>query len=141
MGLDVGDKRIGVALSDALGILASPLRTLERRGDKSALADIARLVETHAVEAVVVGLPKRLDNTIGIQAEKVTAFAEKLRNRVTVPVILWDERLTTAEAARLLPPAGASRKRREYRKHKVDQVAAVLLLESYLTRTRSAAPS
>jgi len=139
LALDVGDRRIGVAKSDPLGILASPLTTLERRRDPETLAEIARLVSEHAAETVVVGLPKMLDNRIGIQAEKVLRFVDALRSVLTVPVVTWDERLTTTEATRLLRRkrepgrrGGTSpQQQRRLREH-VDQVAATLLLESYL---------
>jgi putative Holliday junction resolvase len=146
LALDVGDRRIGVAKSDALGMLASPLTTLERRRDRETCAEIARLVSEYAVETVVVGLPKMLNNTVGIQAEKVLRFVEGLKSVLTVPVVTWDERLTTTEATRLLRPevesgrrVGSSKKRQRYIKANVDQVAATLLLESYLAASRGKA--
>lgn len=144
IALDVGDRRIGVAKSDALGMLASPLTTLERRRDRETYAEIARLISEYAVETVVVGLPKMLNNTVGIQAEKVLRFVEGLKPVLTVPVVTWDERLTTTEATRLLRPetepgrrSGSSKKRQQYIKDNVDQVAATLLLESYLAASAS----
>lgn len=139
IALDVGDRRIGVAKSDPIGMVASPLTTLERR--QNIYAEIARLVSEHGAEVVVVGLPKTLDNTVGIQAEKVLRFVEALRPFLTVPVVMWDERFTTTEATRLLRFSGgrrigSSKKRQRYVRENVDEVAATLLLESYLARHR-----
>jgi putative Holliday junction resolvase len=129
LGLDVGDVRIGVALSDETGTLASGLPTYERVGPKKDLRAIADLVRERNVGEVVVGLPLRLDGTTGPQAEKVLAFVEGLRRYVSVPVATWDERLTTVEAENVLREAGAKRKER---KAAVDRVAAVLILQGYL---------
>ena len=129
LGLDVGDRRIGVALSDETGLLASPLSTLQRVGPKKDPQAVAALVREHGVEAIVVGLPYNLDGSVGPQAVKVQAFAETLRRVARVPVRFWDERLTTVEAEEILAEREVSWRRR---KGLVDQVAAVLILQGYL---------
>jgi putative Holliday junction resolvase len=129
LGLDLGDRRIGVALSDPLGIAASPLPPLERVGPRRDLQGIRNLVETHEVGRVVVGLPIRMDGTRGVRAEAALEFAERLRAVLAVPVETWDERLSTVEAERRLVEADV---RREHRRRVVDGVAASLVLQSYL---------
>ncbi len=132
----MGDVRIGVALSDETGTLASGLPTLLRVGPRKDVRAVAQLVRDREVGEVVVGLPRRLDGTVGPQAEKVLAFADSLRASLRVPIEMWDERLTTVEAERILREAGA--KARE-RKAKVDRIAAVLILQGYLD-ARAAKP-
>jgi putative Holliday junction resolvase len=130
LGLDVGDRRIGVALSDETATLASPLATVTRAGrrrDLSSLADVAR---RHGVTAVVVGLPLNLDGTRGAQAEKVLALVDDLRRRLDVPVVTRDERLTTVEAEERLRAAGVTGWKE--RKRMIDQAAAVVILQEYL---------
>lgn len=137
MGLDVGDWRIGVALSDETATLASALTTLTRRGARRDLAAVAELAGGHEVTAVVVGLPLNMDGTRGPQAEKVLAFVEGLRRRLRVPVVTRDERLTTVEAEERLREAGVGWKER---KRVVDQAAAVVILQEYLDERPAAAP-
>ena len=134
LGLDLGDKRIGVALSDPLGILASPLLVFEHKDDETDIAFILELVKQHSVECVIVGLPQSMSGSIGPQAEKALLFAEKLKKQSAVPVELRDERLTTVTAKRLLEEAGAkkfTRKKGEY-----DAAAAAVILQTYLNETR-----
>lgn len=129
LGLDVGDRRIGVALSDESATLAGGLETLERVGPKKDVRTVADLAREHAVVEIVVGLPKSLDGSLGPQAQKVLEFIEALRARVKVPVVLWDERFTTLMAQQVLIEADVSRrKRRDF----VDKVSAVLILQNYL---------
>jgi putative holliday junction resolvase len=129
LGLDVGDKRIGVALSDETATLASGLETVQRVGPKKDPKAIAELVRTHEAGEVVVGLPRKLDGTVGPQAQKVLDFIEQLRGVLRVPVVPWDERFTSVVAHQALAEANASR-----REHKanVDKVAAILILQNYL---------
>ena len=130
MGLDVGDRRIGVALSDETATLASALTTVTRTGGRKDAAAVAELVRHHEVSAVVVGLPLNMDGTRGPQAEKVLGFVEGLRRRLApVPVVTRDERLTTVEAEEKLREAGLGWKER---KRVVDQAAAVVILQEYL---------
>lgn len=138
LGLDVGDRRIGVALSDETGLIASPLPTIERVGPRKDLKAVAALARQHGARAIVVGLPRRLDGGIGPQAEKVQEFAEALRPVAQVPVSYWDERMTTAMAERALIEGDVSRGKR---KGVVDQVAAVLILQNWLdAQPRAAGP-
>jgi putative holliday junction resolvase len=129
MGLDVGDRRIGIAVSDPLGLTAQPVLTLVRTHRKQDLKSIQRLIRRHNCSAIVVGNPLYMSGDQSPQAAKAQAFAQMLRDETGLPVHLWDERLTTTEAHRHLHAAG-----RAGSEHKavVDQVAAVLILESFL---------
>jgi putative Holliday junction resolvase len=129
LALDVGHKRIGVALSDPLNITAQGLTTLSRRTIEEDLEAIRLLVEHHEVEAVVVGLPVRTDGSMGPEAAAVQQFIDELASAVGCPVHPWDERFTTAQAERALLEG---RVRRAKRKELRDQVAATLLLQNYL---------
>ena len=129
LGLDVGDVRIGVALSDETATLASGLPTLKRVGPRKDVKAVAALVREHGVGEVVVGMPRRLDGTVGPQAEKVVLFMADLRVSVGVPVLEWDERFTSVMATQALIEGGVSRRDR---KKSVDQVSAVLILQNYL---------
>jgi putative Holliday junction resolvase len=129
LALDVGDVRIGVAASDETATLATGLPTLRRVGPRKDVKAVAALVRGHEAGEVVVGLPRSLDGSEGPQARKVLAFMDDLRGALPVPVVSWDERFTTAMATQALREAGASRRAR---REAVDQVAAVLILQSYL---------
>ncbi len=129
LGLDPGERTVGVAVSDELGLTAQPVGELRRRTPEADAAAVRRLVERYGAEVVVVGLPRRLDGTLGPEAEKARAWAAELERRLGLPVRLWDERLSTKEAERLLVAADVSRRRRRRRLHRV---AAALILQSYL---------
>ena len=132
MGLDYGSKTVGVAISDALGITAQGIETIERKEEnklRQTLARIEALVKEYEVEKIVLGFPKNMNNTIGERAEKSLELKEKLERRTGLPVIMWDERLTTVEAERTLIE---SKVRRENRKKYVDKLAAVFILQGYL---------
>jgi putative Holliday junction resolvase len=135
LGLDIGDKRIGVALSDALGILATPLTVIERRSDNQGIADILQIVARNQVELIIAGLPQSMDGSLGFQAEKVRLFAEKLRQASPVAVEYRDERLTTVEAKRMLEE-GRTKKLARNKKGEYDAAAAAVILQSYLNETR-----
>ena len=135
LGLDVGDRTIGLALSDESATLASGLRTLRRSGLKKDLRELADLAREHEVGEVVVGLPRSLDGSEGPQARKVLAFVDALRKAVNVPVATWDERFTTVAAEQALIEGGVSRGRR---KGLVDKVAAILILQNYLDYRKAA---
>ncbi|HLB11507.1 MAG TPA: Holliday junction resolvase RuvX [Dehalococcoidia bacterium] len=128
LGLDVGDRRIGLALSDPLGILASGLGALERRDLERDIQAILALVEEKQAERIVVGLPKRLDGSLGEQARKVQELASSLSEVSPVPVEYWDERLSTVAAQQLLRQAGAKKASRG----RVDAAAASVILQGYL---------
>ncbi len=133
MGLDVGDKTIGVAVSDPLGITAQGITTIRRKGINSDFSELEALIKEYSVSEVIIGLPKNMNNTIGPQGEKVLQFAEKFKNKFGMEVILQDERLTTVSAERLLIDADVSRKKR---KGVIDKVAATYILNSYLEKTK-----
>ena len=129
LALDPGTKRIGVALSDELGWTAQPLETYERRSVTVDVAHIQDLVARHQVSRIVMGFPVRLDGTLGPAALQVQEFIQQLEQTVTVPIVTWDERMTTKAAEEVLIEANMSRKKR---KGTVDRVAAAILLQSYL---------
>ncbi len=129
LGLDVGDVRIGVAVSDALGITAQAVTTIQRKGQPEDVRRIQELLAEYEAAALVVGLPLNMDGNDGPQAQKVRAFADALKSSLDAEIVFWDERLTTAEARRVLIEGGMRRKKR---KSVIDQLAAVLILQSYL---------
>ena len=129
MAIDYGSRRIGLAVSDELGITAQGLPTLHRTNKRNDFDQLRRTIKQHAIEEIVVGLPLRMSGETGIQSEKVEEFADELRKRFKLPVHLFDERLTSVEANRLLDETAMSDRRR---KEVVDQIAAVLILEAFL---------
>ena len=126
LALDLGEARVGVALSDPLGMTAQPLEVVERH---RLLKRLPELIAEYEVQRIVVGLPLRLDGSKGQAAQSVKATAKEIEAAVKLPVELWDERLTTAQAQRMLIGADVSRKGR---KSAVDKIAAALILQSYL---------
>ena len=129
LGMDVGSRRIGLAISDLLGITAQGLDTLHRQNKRADFAQLERVIREHDVAEIVMGLPLRMSGAEGIQAEKMQAFAEEIRRRFKLQVHLWDERLTSAQANRLLRQTDMSIRRRGA---VVDQMAAVLILQSWM---------
>ena len=132
LGLDYGSKTVGVAVSDPLGLTAQSVETIWRKQEnklRQTLARIEELAEEYQAEKIVLGLPKNMNNTIGERAEKTLEFREMLERRTGLPVVMWDERLTTVEAERTLMEASV---RRENRKQYLDQLAAVFILQGYL---------
>ncbi|MBI5419576.1 MAG: Holliday junction resolvase RuvX [Deltaproteobacteria bacterium] len=129
LGLDFGSRRIGMAVSDPLGVTAQPLPAIQRQGEKKDIEAVASVAGEHEVEGVVVGLPLLLDGGEGTQAVLARRFGEKLRERLGLPVVTWDERFTTAQAERHLIDSGM---RREKRKKVRDSLSAVFLLQSAL---------
>lgn len=132
LGLDYGSKTVGVAVSDPLGLTAQGLETIWRKQEnklRQTLARIEALVSEYQAERIVVGYPKNMNNTIGERAQKALEFKEMLEKRTGLPVVMWDERLTTVEAERTLMEAGV---RRENRKQYLDELAAVFILQGYL---------
>jgi putative Holliday junction resolvase len=154
LGLDVGDKRTGVAISDPQGILATPLTVLASEDEDDLINEILKLVEEYKAEHIVVGLPRRLNGELGKQADKVTAFADKLSCRAKQSDInqfniqLWDERLSTKSAERLKTETGSKRRKLHFRakkgvknhsfaiKAEVDAVAAAIILQGFLDSHR-----
>lgn len=129
LALDVGNKRIGTALSDELNILAQPLYTIHRKGLDRDIEEIINILKEKNVGTIVVGLPKNMDGTVGFQGEKTQKFAEFLKQKTDIPVIMWDERLTTVSARRIMIENDVKQKDK---KNLVDTVAAVVILENYL---------
>ena len=136
LGLDVGARRIGIAVSDALGITAQGLETLHRKNKKHDFAHLYRVIRDYEVREIVVGLPLRLSGVEGAQAEKIQLFAADLRKHFKLPVHLWDERLTSAEANRLLRETDLSI---EKRGQAVDRMAAILILQGWMESRRQGA--
>ena len=131
MGLDVGDKTIGVAVSDPLLLTAQGLKTIARESNKKDIKKIQDIIEEYNISKIVVGLPKNMNNTLGSQGEKVLDFVEKLKRKINIEIILEDERLTTVSAERILLEGDVSRKDR---KKIIDKVAATYILQNYLDR-------
>ncbi|MCD8338004.1 MAG: Holliday junction resolvase RuvX [Lachnospiraceae bacterium] len=132
MGLDYGSKTVGVAVSDPLGLTAQGIETITRTQEnklRRTLARIEELVGQYDVTEIVLGYPKNMNNTVGERAEKSLEFSEMLKRRTGLPVVMWDERLTTVAAERTLMESGV---RRENRKEYVDMIAAVYILQGYL---------
>jgi putative Holliday junction resolvase len=136
LGVDFGDRRIGLALSDPLGLAARPLMTLERTTWSRDLGAIREILARHEVRRIVVGLPLELDGTRGRRARLTETFMNRLRGATGLPVIPWDERLTTVQAERVLVAGDVGRARR---REVIDQVAAVILLQSWLDTRPGAA--
>lgn len=132
IGLDYGSKTVGVAVSDPLGLTAQGLETIWRKQEnklRQTLARIEAIVSEYQAERIVLGFPKNMNNTIGERAQKTLEFKAMLERRTGLPVVLWDERLTTVEANRTLMEANV---RRENRKQYLDELAAVFILQGYL---------
>lgn len=132
MGLDYGSKTVGVAVSDALGLTAQGIEIVRRKSEnklRQTLARIEEIAKEYGVEKIVLGFPKHMNNDIGERAEKSLEFKEMLERRTGLPVVMWDERLTTVEADRTMMETGI---RRENRKEYVDMIAAVFILQGYL---------
>ena len=134
MGLDVGSKTIGVAISDELGITAQGFKTIKRKAMEDDLRELYTIISQFQIEKIVVGLPKNMDGSLGKQAEFVLGWIEDLKNKIQLPVETWDERLSTVEATKTLLKADLSRKKR---KGVIDKLAAVLILQGYLQQIRS----
>lgn len=132
MGLDYGSKTVGVAVSDPLGLTAQGIEIVRRKSENKLRQTLARMEEIakeYSVEKIVLGFPKHMNNDIGERAEKSLEFKEMLERRTGLPVVMWDERLTTVEADRTMMETGI---RRENRKEYVDMIAAVFILQGYL---------
>lgn len=133
IGLDVGDKTIGIAMSDLLQLTAQGLTTIRRESKVKDYAALKEIIDEYDIKKVVVGLPKNMNNTIGPQGEKTMKFAEKLKNKFDVEIIYIDERMTTMSAEKMLIAGDV---RREKRKQVIDKVAATYILQLYLDKNR-----
>lgn len=133
LALDVGRRRIGVAVSDGLGLTAQAATVIDNTSEEHVFSAVQSLVEQYEASLIVIGLPRRTDGTLGPEAENVRAVGQKLAGVIGIPVEYWDERFSTAEAERMLIEAGLRRSRR---RQVVDQVAASIILQGYLDRQR-----
>jgi len=129
LGLDVGDKYIGVAVSDLLQLTAQSVKTIKRESKEKDFKEIENLIKEYDIKKIVVGLPKNMNGTLGPQSEKVIKFAEKIKNKFNIEIIYIDERLTTISAERILIESDV---RRENRKKVIDKIAASYILQMYL---------
>ena len=134
MGLDVGDKTIGVAVSDLMGLTAQGVKTIKRVGKKKDIEALKEIIKERQVNKMVSGLPKNMNGTLGPQGEKVIKFCELLEEETGIKIEYWDERLSTVAAERTLIQGNV---RRENRKGVIDMVAAVIILQGYLDRQRN----
>jgi putative Holliday junction resolvase len=133
LALDVGARRVGIAISDLSGALARPLQALMRRSREEDFAAIAAVVAEHDIELIVVGQPFSLDGTVGPQAQRITRYAEALAKHLSVQIVMWDERFTTMEAEEILRQRRSEKKRRQARTSgELDAIAAAVILQSYL---------
>jgi putative Holliday junction resolvase len=133
LGLDVGERRVGIAISDPTGTVVRPLETLFRESREQDVATLAALVAEHDVGLVVVGQPLSLNGSEGPQARRIARYADLLAERLPVPIVLWDERYTTAEAEEILLQSRSKKKRRRARGDgSLDGIAAAVILQSYL---------
>ena len=133
MGLDVGDKTIGVAVSDLMGLTAQGVKTIKRVGKKKDIEALKEIIKERQVNKIVSGLPKNMNNTYGEATQRTMEFKTLLEKNITTKIILQDERLTTVQADNYMIEAGMSRKKR---KKKIDSLAANIILQTYLDSTR-----
>jgi putative Holliday junction resolvase len=138
LAIDLGSKNIGIAISDALGLTVRPLETMRRSSDEKDIARLKSIADDLEAEAIVVGMPLRMDGTIGDAATAALRFAEKLRARVGVAVTTQDERLTSYEAEQIMSERGFSRSKRRARS---DEFAAMIILRDYLSATKTEEPA
>lgn len=132
MGLDIGSRTIGVAISDELGMTAQGLKTIKRRSMEEDLKEISLIIAQFKIDKIVVGLPKNMDGTIGKQAEMIFQWIKAAKEKIYLPMVTWDERLSTVEASKILLEADLSRRKR---KAVIDKLAAVLILQGYLNQS------
>jgi putative Holliday junction resolvase len=133
LGLDIGSHTIGTAVSDELGMTAQGFKTIRRKSMEEDLTEVKAIISKFEIEKIVVGLPRSMDGTLGKGTEMVFQWIEAFKKRINLPVVTWDERLTTVEASKILLEADLSRRKR---KKVIDKVAAVLILQGYLDHSR-----
>lgn len=131
LGLDMGQKTIGVAISDPLGFTAQGIKTIYRKNKEQDIAELKKICEEYSVEKIIVGLPKNMDNSIGFAGDKSLEFTELLKEKLGIEIEMWDERLTTVAAHRAMLEGDLSRTKR---KKIVDKIAAIFILQGYLDR-------
>lgn len=138
LGLDIGSKTIGIAVSDEMGWTGQGIGTIRRTNIRADLAELDNYLQKYAVEKIVVGIPRNMNGSIGTAAEQVCAFIERLKERFAIPVETWDERLSTVAAERILLEADMSRSKR---KKVIDKIAAAIILQGYLDNLNSKTPA
>ena len=129
LAIDVGEKTLGLAISDRSQTIASPLETIRRESLRKDIESLEKIIHDREVEKIIIGFPKNMNGSVGQQARKVAKFADHLREKITQEILYWDERLTTVAATKVLIEGHV---RREKRKKVVDKLAAVLILQGYL---------
>lgn len=129
LSIDYGEKRIGLAVSDPTNIFAQPLTVVENKSQSFVFGEIQKLIEEKGITQVIAGLPKNMDGTLGEKAGEVLSFVKKLKEKIEIPVITWDERLSTVQAHKSLYESGMSLAKR---KKKIDKIAAQFILQNYL---------
>jgi putative Holliday junction resolvase len=134
MGLDIGSQTIGIAVSDELGMTAQGLKTIKRRSTEEDFKEIRTIIDQYRIEKIVVGLPRNMDGTLGRQTEIVFQWITSCKKKIHLPIVTWDERLSTVGASKILLEADLSRKKR---KRVIDKLAAVLILQGYLDQMRN----
>jgi putative pre-16S rRNA nuclease len=133
LGLDIGDRTIGVSVSDPLGYTAQGITTIRRKSEEYDLNELEKICNEYNVEKIISGLPKNMNGSVGPQGEKVLELCEKIKEKLNLPIIMWDERLTTAAAHKAMIEGDLSRKKR---KKIVDKIAAIYILQGYLDSIR-----
>jgi putative Holliday junction resolvase len=134
LGIDIGSKRTGIAISDELGITAQGLNTIEIGSERDLISRLKDIIKSESVEELVIGLPLNMNGSSGPQAKKAIRLCDILKEEIGIPVKLWDERMTTAEASRIMIKADASRRKR---KKKIDKLAAQIMLQGYLNTIKN----
>ncbi len=134
MGLDIGSRTIGVAVSDELGITAQGLKTIRRKSSEEDLKELTQIIHQFEIKKLVVGLPKSMDGSLGKQAGIVFKWIKSIQKQLSLPIVTWDERLSTVGASKILLEADLSRKKR---KGVIDKIAAVLILQGYMDQMRN----
>ncbi len=133
LGIDIGEKKIGVAMSDILGSIASPVIVIQRQDIETDIGLIKDIIEEYNINEIVAGLPRNMDGSLGQKAVQITEFTDNLKEKIKIPVTMWDERLTTVAGERVLIQGNVSRKKR---KKVIDKIAACIILQSYLDSLR-----
>lgn len=134
MGLDIGTHKIGIAISDELGITSQGLKSLDIKSKEATFKELFEIIENFKIGKVIIGLPKNMNGSLGNQAEKVLKWIEEFKSRINLPVETWDERLSTVEASKILLKADISRRKR---KKVIDKLAATLILQGYIDSCRN----
>ena len=134
LAIDFGERRIGLAISDELGLIAQGLSTFQKKKDEDFIVYLNKIINENKIEKIIIGFPKMMNGTLGEKAEQVKGFAEDIKERFKIPTTLWDERLSSVQSEKILREMG---KKYSRQKEKIDQLSAVLILQSYLDYQRN----